>query len=93
MKTEDQNQTTEPQHEAKMSVISWVAVINSLPNHRQKVMFATTNGDVHKAIYMDKLIDRYGDYNQVFISDDGGYYKADMGIVTFWCDVPKPPCN
>lgn len=74
------------------AVISWVAVTDALPQNRQIVLFATTNGDVHKAIYMDKLINQYGDYSQVFLSNDGGHYQVEMDIVTFWCDVPKPPC-
>jgi len=81
-----------PQNTAlsKTAVISWVAVTDNLPQNRQKVLFATNNGDIHKAIYMDKLINQYGDYEKVFLSTDGGHYQ--LSIVTFWCDVPKPPC-
>ena len=75
----------------QIAVISWVAVTDALPQNRQKVLFATTNGDVHKAIYMDKLINQHSDYEKVFLSTDGGYYQ--VSNVTFWCDVPKPPCS
>jgi hypothetical protein len=78
----------------KDCVISWVSVKDALPKNRQKVLFATTNEDVHKAIYMEKLINQYGDYDQVFLSTDGGHYQVFMDIVAFWCDLPKPPpCN
>ena len=93
MKLENKNVEKPQTQQLNIGAVSgWVAVTDALPKHRQKVLFATTNGDVHKAIYMDKLINQYGDYNQVFLSNDGGHYQVDMDIVAFWCDVPKPPC-
>lgn len=73
------------------STVKWFSVDNSLPPNRQRVLFATKNGDVHKSIYMDRLINQYGDFHKVFIADDGGHYQLSMDIVAFWCDIPTPP--
>jgi hypothetical protein len=74
------------------AVISWVAVSERLPEHRQKVLFSTHNRDVHKAIYMDKLINQHGDFEKVFMSTDGGHYQLEMSIVQYWMPLPEPPC-
>jgi hypothetical protein len=73
-------------------VVNWVAVTDIVPENRQKVLFSTPNGDVHMAIYLDKLINQYGDYKQVFLADNGGYYEIANNLVSFWCNIPKPPC-
>lgn len=73
------------------TIINWVSVKDGLPQNRQKVLFGTKNGDVHMAIYLEKLINQYGDYNQLFLADNGGYYQVGMDIVTFWCAVPELP--
>jgi hypothetical protein len=74
------------------AVMHWVAVAERLPEHRQRVLFSTQNRDVHKAIYMDKLINQYGDFEKVFMSTDGGHYQLEMGIVQYWMPLPEPPC-
>lgn len=73
------------------AIINWVSVKDGLPQNRQKVLFGTKNGDVQMAIYLEKLINQYGDYDQLFLADDGGYYQVALDMVTFWCEVPKLP--
>lgn len=72
-------------------IIEWVSVKDALPQNRQKVLFGTKNGEVYKAIYLEKLVNQYGDYDQLFLADDGGYYQVALDMVTFWCEVPKLP--
>lgn len=72
-------------------VIQWVSVSERLPNHRQVVLFSTHDRDVHKAIYMDKLINQYGDFEKVFMSTDGGHYLLELDIVKYWMLLPEPP--
>jgi hypothetical protein len=74
------------------AVMHWVSVSERLPEHRQKVLFSTHNRDVHKAIYMDKLINQHGDFEKVFISTDGGHYQLEMAIIQYWMPLPEPPC-
>ncbi len=73
-------------------VVYWIPVSQQLPKHRQKVLFSTHNKDVHEAIYMDKLINQYGDFEKVFISADGGHYQLGIAIVQYWMPLPEPPC-
>lgn len=68
----------------------WVSVTEQLPNHRQKVLFCTRS-DVHKALYMEKMSNEHGDFNKVFLSNDGGHYELEMQIITHWMPLPELP--
>ena len=70
--------------------MNWINVNDKLPKNRQKVLFCTRS-DVHKAIYMDKVINQHGDFNEVFLSSDGGHYQLEMGLVTHWMPLPELP--
>ena len=92
MSTNKTSLENESQPSCLGAVMHWVAVSERLPEHRQRVLFNTHNRDVHKAIYMDKLINQHGDFEKVFMSTDGGHYQLEMGIVQYWMPLPEPPC-
>jgi hypothetical protein len=71
-------------------VDEWISAKDRLPEHRQRILFATPN-DIHIGIYMDKMITQHGDFEKVFMSTDGGHYQLEMSLIQGWQPLPKPP--
>lgn len=72
--------------------MEWISVKDKLPTHRQKVLCCTKDSTM-QAIFMEKLINEVADYQNVFRTFDGGYYKLCLNLITHWMPLPEPPKN
>ena len=71
--------------------MKWILTKADLPETRQDVLFCTNFGrEVRKGRFVKYYENEKGIWENVFISDDGGFYLKDGHSITHWMPSPEP---